>query len=204
MTTYYVRTIADEFSYDLVNDLGIPIHGFSKNSHFETYYEPDLFFDPESVDVRPWGMRVNRMFNNEDQILYSYFALSQIDQNYRLGPINQNNISSTTIFKQSGTQGFIYWSNLGPLWFTGRWVQVGWANPYLNFNDWVDELCISFNTANIDSFTSNSENINLVIFKYKFDTVINPIWPTSEADSFLFVPVFYEGNDPNYDFTVVI
>jgi hypothetical protein len=188
MTTYYIRTIADEFSYNLQS----AAYGFSRNSHFETFNASSLG-DADN----PYGMRTNRLFDTTTQRLYYLTANSARNS----PPVKAiNTISTITI-----TGGSILWSNRfnDPVnstvtgWRGTYWNTQGWIDASSNYSGWVSELCSYFDSLNPDSVLNFYSNINLVIFKWTFPN-------TPASGNFFVFPIFYVGNDPARDSTVTV
>lgn len=197
MTTYYVRTIADDFNFDLTT--GAQTGGYSLTSHFEIYNEAAL-----GATYAPWGHKTNRLFSTTTQTLYAFANVSGIHTlTTRTEPPPKSTISSSNVIVQADSSGTFYWCDRqgnGSFlqgWGMERWVGQGWTSPFTNYSTWISELCTAFDTINIGSVVTRNNNINLVIFKYKFTN-----YPEN-GRHFLF-PVFYVGNDPRFDSTVVI
>jgi hypothetical protein len=186
MATYFIRTIADEFSYNL----GSATYGFSRNSHFETYNETSL-----AESDRPYGMRTNRLIGNVTQIVY---YLGNSGRNLPL-------LKAANVINSAGVGGYIYWSNRfnDPAnstvtgWRATYWNFLGWVDPSTNYSGWVSELCNYFESLNPDSVLNLNSNINVVIFKWTFPN-------TPASGNFFVFPMFYVGNDPARDSTVTV
>jgi hypothetical protein len=197
MTTYYVRTIADDFDFNI--DSGAQTPCYSRTTHFEIYTEPAL-----GATYEDWGHKTNRMFSTVNQTLYAFCDVEGIATlTNRLRPPAKSTISSSNVLVQTGTTGTIYWCdweanpNQSQGWGMEGWGQRGWTNPFQDYSTWINEICNAFDTINIQSVATNFNRINVVIFKYKFNN-------RPENDRYMLFPVFYVGDDPNYDTTVVI
>lgn len=189
MTTYYIRTIEDEFGFNLTSSS----YGFSLNSHYETYDETAIL----GGTYGPYGIRTNRFFSTTQQVLYFFGA-----DNPRALPPNR---ASLLVQKSPTSLGYIYWSNrwgdptqstvLG--WRMSYWTSLNWVNPSTNYSGWVNDICSAFDSVNQDSVVTLNSDINVVIVKYRFAN-------TPASGTYFLFPIFYVGNDPNRDYTVTI
>lgn len=201
MTTYYVRTIADSFNFEVKLTAATQTYGYSRNSHFELYVEPAL----SGADYEPWGIRANRMFTAYNQVLFAFFEQKESDNmTNRVAPPSKTNVNDFRTLRQSDSSGTIYWCSKAVnipsaidtyyVWGDTGWVDQGWSSPEFDYNDYINELCTAFDNINKNSVVTSNSNINLVVFKYRF----------LNEGKHRYFPVFYVGNDPNADTTVTI
>lgn len=177
MTTYYVRTIIDFFPFN------VNLNGFSEMQNFEAY---DFGY----------------VKNDENKIFTtSYFPQSifyYAHNTDKSRPPTYSTMTVSQIFFENLSGSAIGWfDGSGTGWNANRWQSLyGWSNPDTNNATWINELCTKFDTLNKNSVVSNNSGINLLIFKYRFANYTENL--------FGYFPVFYVGNDPNCDTTVVI
>jgi hypothetical protein len=197
MTTYHIRTVKDKFSWGYDSGPSY-ITGFSEMGTFEAYVENRL--DAVYKDV---AIRTNpaNIFNTVNQELFFYIT----NDNQRALAPSYSTVSASNVISQIGTENYIYWSNYlitstSANYNTESWNGKGWGDPIVFPTTFNTRLCEKFDSINKNNIVTNNSNINLVIFKYQFTNY--PLKGSDVVD--VIFPVFYAGNDPLAETTVVI